>query len=410
MFKRLMSLVLAVVLTLSCGCGICVSAAEPEESLVYIPLAGKINYDYANSVLEILNEMRADLMLPALEMDASLTESAMLRAAEISLYFSHTRPNGNDCFTAIEYWEHTVGENIAIGQTGPAHVMESWTNSPGHYRNMMNSEFKSIGIGCFEASGGILCWVQLLSGGTAKGETKSGSATAEYNIEAADENLSLQIENQSGIHNMKNGKTANLKAVNVNKGFSYLHQELDVGKIRYASSNSSVLTVTENGTATVKGNGKYTLTVFNKNTEEAIIKLEDSVGHSYSNNCDTDCDYCGEARTVLHSYGNATCTAPSACIYCGITQGEPLGHIYTDHDDTVCNRCPYERAPGVTKGDINGDGQVSGPDLAMLKIYLSGASSLSDIAMLAADITEDGKVNGSDLALLKLFLAGATTL
>ncbi len=57
-------------------------------------------------------------------------------------------------------------------------------------------------------------------------------------------------------------------------------------------------------------------------------------------------------------------------------------------------------------GDANGDGEVNTTDLAVMKLFLAGASELTDIGALAGDLNGDGQVSTTDLAQLKLHLAG----
>ena len=61
---------------------------------------GTEDYSKAYEVLNLVNKERKAAGLETLKMDGSLLKTAMLRAAEITLYFSHTRPDGTDCFTA----------------------------------------------------------------------------------------------------------------------------------------------------------------------------------------------------------------------------------------------------------------------------------------------------------------------
>ena len=100
--------------------------------------------------------------------DYDLEKAAMQRAAELALSFSHTRPNGEDCFSLTftdESGRMTVGENIAYGQSTVASVFEDWqeTNKTydgqGHRRNMLSEDFTSVGIACFEIDGSKY-WVQ----------------------------------------------------------------------------------------------------------------------------------------------------------------------------------------------------------------------------------------------------------
>jgi uncharacterized protein YkwD len=69
-------------------------------------------------------------------------------------YFSHTSKNGRTMSDrAIEagyvfkgFKNFTVGENIAQGQMSIAEVMDGWLKSEGHCKNLMNPEFKEIGV------------------------------------------------------------------------------------------------------------------------------------------------------------------------------------------------------------------------------------------------------------------------
>ena len=55
------------------------------------------------------------------------------------------------------------------------------------------------------------------------------------------------------------------------------------------------------------------------------------------------CDF--KLGTASHSGGEATCTEPEACEFCGESYGdEPLGHSFDNDCDAGCNACDYERS------------------------------------------------------------------
>ncbi len=56
---------------------------------------------YANEVLTLVNEQRSQAGLGALSWDSNLASAANVRAKEIVSSFSHTRPDGSACFTAV---------------------------------------------------------------------------------------------------------------------------------------------------------------------------------------------------------------------------------------------------------------------------------------------------------------------
>ena len=121
--------------------------------------------DLINEVYEITNNYRSLVEVSSLTLDSSLVEAANIRAKELSDSFSHTRPNGSSCFTAlselgISYG--TAGENIAAGYSSSQSVMEGWRSSSGHYQNIISSKFKKIGIGV-NIINNQYYWVQIFS-------------------------------------------------------------------------------------------------------------------------------------------------------------------------------------------------------------------------------------------------------
>lgn len=92
--------------------------------------------------------------------------AAAARAKELSQRYSHTRPNGSECFTIL--WHLGIdygyaGENIAMGQRTPEIVMNDWMNSSGHRANILNKNYDCIGVG-YTMVDGHPYWVQLFTG------------------------------------------------------------------------------------------------------------------------------------------------------------------------------------------------------------------------------------------------------
>ena len=135
-----------------------------------ITISGTRDYQNAFSVLTLVNEQRAANGLSALTMDTGLLETAMIRAGELQVLFSHTRPDSTSCFMANKDMR---AENVAIGQQSAAAVMDSWMNSEGHRKNILTESFTTIGIGCFYING-TYSWVQCFGSSEIK---YSGSAS-----------------------------------------------------------------------------------------------------------------------------------------------------------------------------------------------------------------------------------------
>lgn len=121
---------------------------------------------FAGKVLELCNAERAKRGLAALRPAADLADAAAVRASELPRAFSHTRPNGKDCFTAVRDHGHTMGENVAAGDATPESVVASWMESPGHRANILKPEFRELGVGFFDSGEGALryYWAQLFRG------------------------------------------------------------------------------------------------------------------------------------------------------------------------------------------------------------------------------------------------------
>ncbi|HCJ07354.1 MAG: CAP domain-containing protein [Lachnospiraceae bacterium] len=141
-------------------------------------VSGTARYDYAYQVLELVNQERAAVGAVPLSMDADLLNAAMMRAAETEVSFSHTRPNGEDCFTASD---KMYGENIAWGYSTPRDVMKGWMTSQGHKTNILNGGYETIGIGCLVTKKGTY-WVQCFGYDDLTAITQPANATIAYRV------------------------------------------------------------------------------------------------------------------------------------------------------------------------------------------------------------------------------------
>lgn len=122
---------------------------------------------FKQQVVDLVNAERAKAGLNPLSIMPEAAASAQIRASEIISSFSHTRPNGTSCFTALDEQGakyNTCGENIAAGQATPADVMNSWMNSPGHKANILNPNFTKIGVGFAKGGSYGTNWTQMFVG------------------------------------------------------------------------------------------------------------------------------------------------------------------------------------------------------------------------------------------------------
>ena len=121
----------------------------------------------AQEVLRLTNIERAKYGDEPLQYHAGLQKAAMIRAKEISIKFSHDRPDGSDSSTAL--YENGVGcsdgENIARGYPTPESVVQGWMNSLGHEAAILCPSTTHVGIGVYQNSYGSYFWVQDFSSG-----------------------------------------------------------------------------------------------------------------------------------------------------------------------------------------------------------------------------------------------------
>ncbi len=240
--------------SLSSGISTYASTAETDDDyLETVQISGTCNYKYAYQVLDLVNEERDAAGLSSLTMDKDLLNAAMQRAAECNIYFSHTRPSGNTCYTVSS---KVSGENIACGQTSASFVMNSWMNSEGHRENILESSFTTIGIGCF-TQGDCIYWVQDFGTGTATTLSKPSNSTKTFSVDLygpdfqALELFSLGASSTS----IKTGKSTTLTPQVLNAQFPYDYAELKGSSFSWSSGDTSVATVSSSGKVTGKSNG-----------------------------------------------------------------------------------------------------------------------------------------------------------
>ncbi|MFH9663759.1 CAP domain-containing protein [Streptomyces globisporus] len=116
-----------------------------------------------SEVLALVNQERAKVGCSPLSTSAPLTSLAQNFSEDMADrgFFDHTDPDGDTPWdrAAEAGVQGLAAENIARGQADAQAVMEGWMNSEGHRANILNCDYKTIGIGVHEGSGGPW-WVQ----------------------------------------------------------------------------------------------------------------------------------------------------------------------------------------------------------------------------------------------------------
>lgn len=106
---------------------------------------------------------------PPLIWNDKLEKASFAHAKDMSKhnYFSHDSRNGRSSSDRViatgydykGYKSYAVGENIAFGQQSIEEVMDGWFKSEGHCRNLMNPDFKEVGVAEYNTY-----WVQDFGG------------------------------------------------------------------------------------------------------------------------------------------------------------------------------------------------------------------------------------------------------
>ena len=103
--------------------------------------------------LKLINDYRTTNGLGTLQASITLTNAAKWMSNDMAVkgYFDHNDSTGRDPFTRMRNFGYNyntwMGENIAAGYSDATNTFNQWKNSPGHNENMLNPNFKVIGIG-----------------------------------------------------------------------------------------------------------------------------------------------------------------------------------------------------------------------------------------------------------------------
>lgn len=326
--------------------GIDLSAKPTPDNTVYdIETSGNRNYAEAYRVLDELNRHRAANGLSLLVMDSELLETAMKRAAELSLYYGHTRPDGSDCFEIFpeKFRYYPSAENIAIGFSSAESVMNAWKNSTGHNENMLTAGYNSVGIGCYITNEGVCCWVQNFCYGIGDpASVRSDTVKVTEKISMLPEMIAPRFYMEATGSEMFPGDTVKIYAKNVN--------------IRYNVCVTGIK-----------------LNYFNSDNPQAVSVAPDGTGSAVVTAVSA-----GKAKITVgfESRDGFLITASREFTVRSFIPGDTNGDKQVTLDDAIL---ALKRAMGVEAGskfiteaaDINGDSRITLEDaVAILKIVM----------------------------------------
>ncbi len=107
-------------------------------------------------IVALTNIVRREKNLPVLAVSAKLDLSSQNKAEDMAEkeYFAHAREEKSlsSWLKGVNYKYSVAGENLAVGFSSAEEIVKAWKNSPTHYANLIDPEFKDLGVGL---SGGI---------------------------------------------------------------------------------------------------------------------------------------------------------------------------------------------------------------------------------------------------------------
>ena len=261
-----------------------------------LSVTGEEVYSQAFEIVELINVQRRKNNLPAVKMDKGLLDAAMLRAAECTVYYSHTRPNGLRCFTAFPAGGGASGENIAVGQQSAEEVMDAWMKSPGHRANILSENFASVGVGAF-CHEGIYTWVQLFSSNSAAAVKQPADAMKTAKIQVQQAHLVPRADRP--LLMLQQGDTQPVSLCFINREFDPQSVHPDSENLTFRSSNPKVAKVDDQGLVTGVADGTAEITISLNGTDKKATVTVTVTEHNYE----------------VWQYDAPTCSAPGHARY-----------------------------------------------------------------------------------------------
>ncbi|GLY55382.1 hypothetical protein Lesp01_90370 [Lentzea sp. NBRC 102530] len=118
---------------------------------------------FEDQVARLVNIVRSRHSLESLTRDERLRRSSRRHCADMATrrLLAHQLARCPDPFERMmeEGFSDPAGENIAFGQKTPNQVMDAWMRSRPHRANVLNPDFRTIGVGVLHSADGYW-WTQ----------------------------------------------------------------------------------------------------------------------------------------------------------------------------------------------------------------------------------------------------------
>lgn len=133
-----------------------------ERTIGPVVLSSDVSYSSSDEqLLHLHNQVRRSLGLAPLDLDPRLTEYAQNWAETMASQNSMT--HSRLTFLPGSGFR-SAAENIAFNQGSTTQVTQSWLNSPGHRRNILNRTHRAAGFGLARTAEGRPYWCAVFGG------------------------------------------------------------------------------------------------------------------------------------------------------------------------------------------------------------------------------------------------------
>lgn len=135
---RLLLLLIAGLLVASC-----VQRAVSGPPSASAPVLPPDTHAFAEELIRLTNQARAQHALPPLALSATLEKAASMKARDMTThrYFTHVSPDGTvpwHWFKAAGYDYKYAAENLAWDYREPREMHRAWMNSPKHRESILS--------------------------------------------------------------------------------------------------------------------------------------------------------------------------------------------------------------------------------------------------------------------------------
>lgn len=123
--------------------------------VIFLPIGAFVLPDVLaeeqRQIVALTNQARREKNLPELVVSSKLDLSAQNKADDMAAeqYFAHVKDKKglSTWLKGVSYNYEVAGENLAVGFSNAGQIVAAWKNSPTHYANLIDSDFKDLGVG-----------------------------------------------------------------------------------------------------------------------------------------------------------------------------------------------------------------------------------------------------------------------